>query len=62
MGYAEEAKLLLGRAKQQGESNPLALAQLYATLAVVDGLDEVASQIAYLSQSVDEQNDAAKKS
>ncbi|GAB4082085.1 hypothetical protein G3R41_08800 [Modestobacter muralis] len=61
MGYAEEAKILLTRAKQQGESNPLGLAQLYATLAVLDAVDELSSQVGYLAGSVDEQIDAAKK-
>ncbi|CAM3542026.1 hypothetical protein GCM10007368_14000 [Isoptericola cucumis] len=38
MGHREEALVNLGRAKE-GDSRALALAQVYATLAVLDAVD-----------------------
>lgn len=61
MGYAEEAKINLGKARTAGNADPLALAQVYASLAVLEALDEVAGQLGYLSQSIDIQIEAAKK-
>lgn len=50
MGYAEEAKIGLGKLKG-GETDPsaIAAAQLQATLAVVVAVEELSSQVAYLS-------------
>lgn len=53
MGYAEEAKVQLGRAKKSGD--PLALAQVYATLALLDSVDGLSSQVAYLGDLMEDQ-------
>lgn len=52
MGYAEEAKVQLAAAKESGD--PVGLAQIYATLAVVDSVDALQEQINYLSDLVRE--------
>ena len=52
MGYTEEAKINLAKAKQ-GDLHAAQLAQVYASLAIIEALDDVSSQLAYLSDVVE---------
>lgn len=49
MGHREEALVNLGRAKD-GDTKALALAQVYATLAVLDAVAEVSETLSSMSE------------
>jgi hypothetical protein len=59
MGYAEEAKVNLGRAISgfpgEDSNRLLQIAQVQASLAVVEAVDELSSQVAYLSDITERQ-------
>lgn len=52
MGYAEEAQVQLAKAKKTGD--PATLAAAYASLAVMESVDALASQVAYLSDLLED--------
>ena len=59
MGYAEEAKVQLAEAKKNADAGQLA--QVYATLALLESVDELASQVAYLSDLLEDEKEKAKQ-
>lgn len=52
MGFAEEAQVELAKAKKAGADHA-SLAAAYASLAVMESVNELSSQIAYLSDLVE---------
>lgn len=58
MGYAEEAKINLAKLRSgKTDETTLAIAQVQATLAVLEAVEEVASQLAYLNETKERTSD-----
>lgn len=52
MGHAEEAQVNLARAKK-GDETAARLAQVHATLAVLESVEGLSSQVDYLSDTIE---------